>query len=214
MNDAGVSYTAIEIVEETPKVATLKGSTGGQSKGKKAAAKPVGKPTGFWSVTINSSEFSDCSIFKGAPISRLTIGNTAVTDLTPLIGLPLDQLRLYNTKVADLRPLEGMALTVLHVSGTPVADISVVRGMPLTHVRLHACKALTDVSPLAGAKDLTSLTLPPNAQNYEFLRDRSKIPKLERLGFEYDPKIFLPDKTVAEFWKDYDAKKRAETKQP
>ena len=48
---------------------------------------------------------------------------------------------------------------------------------------------------------------PTNAQDVEFLR---AFPKLERLSFNPDPKMsYLPDKTAAEFWKEYDAKKYA-----
>lgn len=62
---------------------------------------------------------------------------------------------------------------------------------------------VTDLSPLADSKTLTDLTLPPNAKDIEFLRT---FPKLERLGFSWDPKTFLPDKTAAEFWKEWDAR--------
>ena len=35
------------------------------------------------------------------------------------------------------------------------------------------------------------------------------FPKLERIGFKEHPTSgFLPEKTAAEFWKDYDAKKK------
>jgi len=107
-----------------------------------------------------------------------------------------------------LSPLAGMRLDHLHISGTDVSDISVVRGMPLTRIRLHGCKQLTDISPLADAKDLTQLTLPPNAKDIEFLRDRRNFPRLERLSFVEDETSRLPDKTADQFWKEYDAKKK------
>ena len=40
---------------------------------------------------------------------------------------------------------------------------------------------LTDLSPLADAKELMAVTLPPNAKNFEFLRS---FPKLERISFQ------------------------------
>jgi short-subunit dehydrogenase len=50
---------------------------------------------------------------------------------------------------------------------------------------------------------LTDLTLPRTAKNIEFLR---ALPKLERLSFKEDPNNgFRPDKTVAEFWREFDA---------
>ena len=56
------------------------------------------------------------------------------------------------------------------------------------------------------AKGLTNLTLPRNALDFEFLR---ALPKLERLGFKEDQANgFLPSQTAAEFWKEYDARKK------
>jgi Leucine-rich repeat (LRR) protein len=67
---------------------------------------------------------------------------------------------------------------------------------------LHLCSQLSDLSPLAEAKALKSLTLPPNAKDFEFLR---AFPHLERLGFaETNSLPRNPDKTAAEFWKEYD----------
>ena len=76
--------------------------------------------------------------------------------------------------------------------------------MPLKEVRLHGCPNLTDLSPLADARELTHLTIPGNAKNFEFLR---ALPKLERLSYwETTSKGGPPSKTAEEFWKEYDAK--------
>ena len=77
-------------------------------------------------------------------------------------------------------------------------DLSALRGMPLTKLWLDDCTDLTDLSPLAEAKELIELTLPPNAKNFEFLR---ALPKLQRLRF-----MEKTSKPVAEFWKEYDAR--------
>ena len=83
-----------------------------------------------------------------------------------------------------------------------VTDLSAVRGMPLTSLKLDGCPELTNLAPFADCKSLQSLTLPPNAKNIEFFRD---FPKLERISFKEDTKnVYLPDKTAAEFWKEYD----------
>ena len=150
---------------------------------------------------------SDLKALSGLPISRLWLGNTAVTDLESLRGMPLTTLQIYNTGVIDLSPLHGMPLEHLHISGTKVTDLAPLRGMPLTGLRLHACTELTDVSPLADCKELQQVTLPPKANDIEFLRT---LPKLERLSFKEDnrPGVYAPDKTAEEFWKDYDAKKQ------
>jgi len=77
--------------------------------------------------------------------------------------------------------------------------------MGLISLKLHNCPQLTDLSPLAEAKTLTSPTLPPNAKDIEFLRT---FPKLERLGTN-DAKTGggLPGQPVAEFWKEWHANK-------
>ena len=117
------------------------------------------------------------------PLEMLTLTDTKVADITVLRGMPIKDLQLSNTKVADLSPLQGMPLDRLRLGGTPV----------------------TDLSPLAEAKGLTTLTLPPNANNIGFLR---AFPKLERLGFKDSAgNGYLPDTTAAEFWKEYDARK-------
>jgi len=58
--------------------------------------------------------------------------------------------------------------------------------------------------PLANCKERSNLIFPPNAKPIEFLR---ALPKLESIGFGFDPKTFLPDQTAVEFWKEYDARK-------
>ncbi len=158
-------------------------------------------PDGTWDLDLADTAITDLTILKGAPISVLSLGRTAVTDLEPLRGMPLTKLTLWYTPVADLRPLEGMPLRTLHLQATKVKDLSVLRGMPLTSLRLHDCPELTDLSPLQELKELTELTLPPQAKNLEFLRT---FPKLERLGFK-QKLSYSPDKTAAEFWKEYDA---------
>ena len=88
------------------------------------------------------------------------------------------------------------------MNATPVADLSPLRGLRLTSLRLHGCEQLTDLSPLADCKELNHLTLPPNAKDIEFLRT---LPNLARLSFAEDKKdASIPDKTAAEFWKEYD----------
>ena len=126
--------------------------------------------------------------------------------------MPLTMLLIFRTKVTDLSPLKGMRLVGLSAFGTEITNISVLGGMPLTSVKLHDCDQITDVSPLTNCQELENVTLPQSATNIDCLRT---LPKLERLGFREDPNnAYLPDKTAAEFWKDYDAKKKAETKQP
>jgi hypothetical protein len=75
--------------------------------------------------------------------------------------------------------------------------------MPINDLRLDDCPNLADLSPLAGDKELSILTLPPNATDVEFLRS---MPSLTYLGYSTDPgNRWLPDKTAAQFWSDYDS---------
>jgi hypothetical protein len=168
-------------------------------------------PDGTWDVDLENGPISDLKIFSGAPISSLHLGMTDVTDLTPLRGMALKKLYLYNTKVIDLSSLKGMPIEVLNLSGTEVSDLSALHGMPLISLRLHACPKLTDLSPLAGDTTLEETTLPEHAKNFEFLRD---FPKLVRLSYSEGTISWQPDKTAAEFWQAYDAKKKVEIKQP
>jgi Leucine-rich repeat (LRR) protein len=163
------------------------------------------KEDGTWHVFLEGSTIADIAILRGAPISVLELGNLAVSDLEPLRGMPLRFLRIFNTKVTDLSPLQGMPIDYLHMSGTKVTDLSALRGMPLASIRLHGCSELTDISPLANCEKLTNLTLPPNVKNIEFLR---ALPTLERISFTEQTEGWTPDKTAAEFWREYDAKKQ------
>ncbi len=158
---------------------------------------------GTWKVDLSDSAIQDLTSLQGAPISDLNLIGTAVTDLAPLRGMPIAALRLPKT-IADLSPLAGMPLEYLQAEWTRVTDLTPLRGMPLTDLRLYSSTELTDLSPLAGVKQLRYLGLPPNAKNLDILRNH---PSLKRIGFS-----FLgsgePNKTAAEFWREYDAKRK------
>ncbi|HTV39805.1 MAG TPA: protein kinase [Candidatus Sulfotelmatobacter sp.] len=156
---------------------------------------------GTWDATLNNQPISDLSVLRGAPISTLWLQSTAVSDLTPLRGMPLKRLAFTGTEVSDLSPLTGMKLIYLNIAGTPVSDLSPLRGMPLIDLRMSGCANIIDLSPLAGMETLRSLELPPNVTNIDLLRG---LTNLTRIGFKYDPAINGPDKTVAQFWADYD----------
>ena len=158
---------------------------------------------GTWIVNLNGQPISDLSVLRGAPIMQLRLQHTAVSDLTPLRGMPLQLLEIAGTRVTDLSALQGLPLTELDLSGTRVSDLSPLRGMPLTNLRLAACKGVKNLQPLAEMMSLQSLELPPNAANIEVLRG---LTNLTRIGFKYESVLKAPDKTAAEFWKEYDAK--------
>jgi serine/threonine protein kinase/Leucine-rich repeat (LRR) protein len=154
---------------------------------------------------LSKTNVADLSALRGMPLEYLQLSHTTAADLEPLRGMPLKEVRLFRTKASDLSPLEGMPLERVDFGHTTVADISALRGMPLVEAKFSNCTSLTDVSPLAESMNLQTVTLPPNAKNFEFLRD---FPKLQRLSFTEDPKNgYRPDKTAAEFWQEQDAKK-------
>jgi Leucine-rich repeat (LRR) protein len=155
---------------------------------------------GTWEVDLNKTPLSELEPLRGAPISSLNLGDTRVSDLTPLRGMRLKKLWIYNTRVADLRPLEGMPLEFVNMYGSKAKDISVFRGMPIRNLKLHDCSELTDLSPLRDVKTLVWLTLPPSAEDYEFLRN---FPNLERIGFKEEGSKG-PNQTAEQFWKEYD----------
>ena len=257
LRNAGIKFNATRIDSATPQVPA--------ANGKAAATRPADDAAGVWSVTIASSNFSDCSVFKGADnihelrldgtavsdlqplrgmkLTKLNVEGTKVADLSPLQGMPLEELGLWKTKVADLSPLRGMRLKYIQVSVTNVTDLEPLRGMPITVIRMYStavsdleplrgmrleridvgktkvadisclrgmplieakfsdCDAITEVSPLAEAKELTTVTLPPNATSIEFLRAFSK---LDRISFQEDSRNqYRPDKTAAEFWNEF-----------
>ncbi|MEI8382167.1 MAG: protein kinase [Planctomycetota bacterium] len=145
-------------------------------------------------LSLWKTKVTDLSVLKGMPLKYLELSHTPITDLDPLRDMPLKNLRLFRTQVSDLSPLQGMSLERVDLSYTNVTDISVLRGMPLIEAGFMSCPALTDVSPLADCKELQTVTLPPNAKNFEFLRAFTKLRRLS----------FAEDKTPAEFWKEYD----------
>ncbi len=159
---------------------------------------------GTWDVGLDRSGIIDLSILHGAPISILSVGGNDIADLTPLRGMPLKQLVIWGTKVTDLTPLKGMQLELLWLDGTDVKDLSPLRGMPLTVLKLYSCQGVTDLSPIADAKGLTQLVLPPRARGIEFLR---KFPNLQLLSYEEDQESYVPDRTADEFWAGYDGSK-------
>ncbi len=153
---------------------------------------------------LNRTPVSDITALKGMNLKTLCLGTTGVTDLEPLRGMPLQKLEIWGDPITDLTPLRGMPLEDVWL-GVGASDLSVLRGMPLKMAKVQDCAAKTDVSPLAGMHDLTSLVLRPDAVNIESLRG---LPKLDRIGFSEDwDNGGRPNQTAAEFWKLMDARK-------
>ncbi|HXC99407.1 MAG TPA: protein kinase [Verrucomicrobiae bacterium] len=150
-----------------------------------------------WSVALDDQPINDLTPLKDAPIDELSLMRTKVSDLTPLRGMQLETLHLAGTPVKDLSPLAGMPLKSLQISGTAVSDLSPISGMPMRYLSLGGCTNITDLGPLVGMTTLRTIVLPPNAKDFQFLRN---FENLRRISFTYDPAKKGPAQTAAEFW--------------
>ena len=154
-----------------------------------------------WSVVLDDQPISDLTPLKGAPIDELSLMRTKVSDLTPLRGMQIETLHLAGTPVTDLSPLAGMPLKSLQISSTAVSDLSPIRGMPMRYLSLGGCTNITDLGPLVGMTTLRTIVLPPNAKDFQFLRN---FENLRRISFTYDPAKKGPAQTAVEFWAQQD----------
>ena len=157
-------------------------------------------------LAVQFTSVTDLNPLAGLPLQSLDLQGSPVTDLTPLRGIPLHYLCLTGTRVTDLGPLKGLPLTTLVLANTSVTDLSALDGMPLRELWLYGCDALRSVRPLVHCVELELLTVPSQCHDIELLR---RLPKLQRIGYEW-PGTWDKVPTAAEFWKEYDAKKRKE----
>ena len=134
----------------------------------------------------------DISPLAGMPLAQLRLDSSSVKDLAPLAGMPLKQLSLQYLRASDIKPLAGMPLEELDLFQTQVKDLSVLRRMPLQKLYLANCRQVTDLSPLADCKELTTLTIPAQITRIEFLKS---LPKLRTLS---DSKMV---QSAQDFWK-------------
>lgn len=89
-------------------------------------------------------------------------GNEAIADLTGLEkAANLTYLHLGETSVVDLTPIAGLTkITYLRLNDTEVADLSpVAEYTTLTYFNANTATQITDISPLAGNKDLQEIIL-------------------------------------------------------
>ena len=147
----------------------------------------------------NTTELRSLEGLEGAPLESVAITNTGITDLSPLRGCPLKWIGIGNTSIGDLSPIRDCPLTGISANASAISSIEALRGKQLQSAYLSGCQALTDISPLKDCPTLRLVTLPPRANNIEFLR---AMPRLQKLSYGLESK----SETAAEFWKEYDAK--------
>ena len=169
---------------------------------------------GFSLTVLNLEEtpVSDLSPLRAPALSAslrsVHLWKCPVTDFSPLAACTnLEYLDVPATGLADLEVVRGRKLRAAILAFTKVADISVLAGMPLERVTLINTP-VTDISPLLQCPTLTELTLPSGAQNVGLLRS---LPSLKMISFA-ELTAGAAAQTAAEFWKEYDAKKQAESK--
>jgi formylglycine-generating enzyme required for sulfatase activity len=146
--------------------------------------------------------FQECQGIKslapleGMPLKHFDCAGTRVADLAPLRGMKLKCFWVASTPVRDLEPLRGMPLEILDFRSTQVEDLAPLEGMKLTE--LHCEKSrVTDLSILRG--------MPLKKLSCDFRAERDaailrSIKTLEKIN----------GKSAAEFWKEVDAKARAQ----
>jgi len=153
-------------------------------------------------LDLSDIAVSDISVLKGMPLKILKLPQLNVTDYSVLAGMPLNVLDLSYTAISDLTVLRGIRLTYLNLCGTKVSDLSALPDIPLQELYLWDCKNLNDLTPLVRCKRLETLGIPEQCKDIEFLRELPNLRILSNVNGKLQP--------AAEFWKEYDAKKKQE----
>ena len=148
-------------------------------------------------IFLAETSLKDISALEGMPLKSIDLGTTTVSDISVLKGMPLEVVWLYRTNVSNITVLEGMSLKQLSVAYTQVEDISVLKGMHLNSLHIQNTK-LSDISALKGMT-LYELYLPKTAKDIEFLRSMKTLQMINT-------------KSSNDFWKEYDAQKKSESK--
>ena len=111
-------------------------------------------------LELSSEEVTEADLLK---LDELDVeGNADIVDLTGLEKASnLTKINLGETSVTDLKPIAGLKkVNYLRVNDTKVADLSPVKDYTtLTYFNANTATEITDISPLAGNKDLQELIL-------------------------------------------------------
>ena len=164
------------------------------------------------------SVLHDLSFLAGAPLEKLQVEVSRFPSIEPLRGKPLKELIIRNCDAASLDALANAPLEILAIGGS-FTDISALRGKPLRELDLGG--KVSDISALRGAP-IKSLKISHPLSDCRQLLD---LPKLETLEVHRDQtglEVLKQHPTlrfirqgqqspipVAEFWKEYDARKAA-----
>ena len=182
-------------------------------------------------TTLEDLSARDTPVHDLSPLTKLTalqsldLENSAVDDLRPIAELKLRILKIGGTKITDCAPLKSMTmledlsatglpignlsvlsqcrnLRMLYIGKIPATDVRPLVGLPLNTLYIDGSQ-IADVSPLANCTTLEHLLIPRGAKGVEALRNH---PRLQRLSYHWDPKLFRVSQTVQEFWAEFDKK--------
>jgi len=131
---------------------------------------------------------SSIDILSGMRLRRLTLSNKALksANLSVLADAPLEELELSGLPVGDLTPLSRKPLRILKLINSDVRDLAPLHGAPIRILDLQGCSQLQSANQLAvlvRLRELTELSLPPNAELPELLRIHPALQKVRMIPF-------------------------------
>jgi len=153
-----------------------------------------------------SPEVTNIDFVRGLPFEMIDLRRTKVADISAIAGMKtLSVLRLATCPITDFSPIKGLPLTELRIGSSSFDDLSLLEGMPLGLLTIDNTP-IADVAPLAKMTSLRMICLPRGAQNIEMLR---QLPQLTHIGYNFNVDREAPDRTAADFWREFDAEKKA-----
>ncbi|MFN0126293.1 MAG: protein kinase domain-containing protein [Verrucomicrobiales bacterium] len=152
-------------------------------------------------LQVEEISVTDISVLSRAPLcdslTALWLDKLKVTDFSPVAACKgLRLFSAHHSPMKDLAPLRGRRLQTLYIPNTDVPDLSVLADMPL-EVIYFDFTPVTDITPLLRIPTLRHVILPRAVENVPTLK---QLPNLQRLSFDFDPKVPGPSLTAAEFW--------------
>jgi len=138
---------------------------------------------------------------KGMDFNLIDCSQNFITSLEPLKGMNLKRLDCAENDIASLEPLRGMRLESLECFNNPrITSLEPLRGMELKELAVNGCANIIDLSPVLKINSLERLCIPQGIKGIEKLRS---MPNLKFLSYDWEDR----NRTVAQFWDEYDKKK-------
>jgi serine/threonine protein kinase len=151
---------------------------------------------------------SDYSPLQGAPLRNLYLGRGGSLDLKILAAAPLEVLGNARGKsITDLAPLRDKPLRTLDVSNNRITDLSALAGLPLVDLQIES-NPIADYAPLLKITTLTRLSVSSSDMKHPTFATLRQHPALKSIALDFSDSY----RPVAEFWKEFDAKKAAAPK--